>query len=95
MNDLIYVFALIGAVFIVCVFISAIYIIIVSISEIIKKYKIRYQYKHRFNKPPKAKCYCKDCKHRNEYEECFIRGGYLNVADDCFVGEQNQKNKGV
>ena len=33
-----------------------------AICELIDRKKWEYEYKHRFNKPPTAKCYCKDCK---------------------------------
>lgn len=38
-----------------------------------------YQYKHRFDKPPTAACYCKDCVHHgkngNDYSEvCNLSG---------------------
>jgi len=29
-----------------------------------------YKYKHRFNKPPTAKCYCKDCEYHAESLKC-------------------------
>ena len=70
MNDFIYMFALIGIIVSVCLLISGIYIIIISINEIIKNQKIKYQYKHKFDKPPKAKCYCKDCIYHEEDYYC-------------------------
>lgn len=33
-----------------------------SIRNIIHVLRWTYKYKHRFDKPPTAKCYCKDCK---------------------------------
>lgn len=35
----------------------------VFISKLINKLRWKYKYKHRFDKPPIAKCYCKDCRH--------------------------------
>ena len=31
--------------------------------DTIKNLKWKYKYKHRFDKPPLAKCYCKDCRY--------------------------------
>lgn len=33
------------------------------VSNLISKLRWEYKYKHRFDKPPVAKCYCKDCKY--------------------------------
>lgn len=35
--------------------------IVAEIEGLIKKLVYIYKYKHRFGKPPTAKCYCKDC----------------------------------
>ena len=40
-------------------------IIIDAIKELIRKLKIRYKQKHRFDKSPTAKCYCVDCIYHN------------------------------
>lgn len=41
------------------------------ISDYIIKARYTYKYKHRFNKKPIAKCYCRDCKLWNlETGEC-------------------------
>lgn len=33
-----------------------------KISEMIRQLKYRHKQKHRFDKPPLAKCYCRDCE---------------------------------
>ena len=49
----------------------------------IDKAKYKYRYKHRFDKPPTAKCYCIDCKyHDNETDRCSSFGEF--IADDRF-----------
>ena len=34
-----------------------------NISDKIRKIKYEYKYKHRFDNPPTAKCYCVDCRY--------------------------------
>ena len=34
-----------------------------AVMDIISNLKWQHKYKHRFDKPPTAKCYCKDCKY--------------------------------
>jgi len=48
-------------------------IIIDRLKEKISEQKYPHAVKHRFDKPPTAKCYCKDCRfHSNEYNKCCI-----------------------
>ena len=59
------VLTLIGGLVVVCIVIIVLYAIVLFCEylahEVVKKYKI----KHRFDKPPTAKCYCRDCKYWN------------------------------
>lgn len=32
-----------------------------ALRDIVRGWRWTYKYKHRFDKPPTAKCYCKDC----------------------------------
>lgn len=41
------------------------------IAEKIEELKYDYKVKHRFDKPPLAKCYCKDCKYHRDNGECY------------------------
>ena len=59
------------------------------IKDIIRDLKWAYKRKHRFDKPPTAACYCKDCKFYktlNGYGKC--RRGHIderwNIADSWF-----------
>lgn len=59
------------------------------IKDKIRDLKWAYRRKHRFDKPPTAACYCKDCKYyetRNGYGKC--RRGHIierwNIADSWF-----------
>ena len=50
----------VGTVIGVCVCLA--YLVIDGIISGVKILKYRYKEKHRYDKPPIAKCYCKDCK---------------------------------
>ena len=58
-----------------------------AIKDAIHNAKRHYQYKHRFDKPPTAKCYCVDCwYHDNETGRCcgFHDDTYRSTADNWF-----------
>lgn len=62
------------------------------VRDLIDTAKRRYQYKHRFDKPPTAKCYCVDCKfHDAETRRCYRFGEttkeYRCTADNWFCWE--------
>lgn len=57
-----------------------------------------YIIKHRFNKPPTAKCYCKDCKyHDDETKVCYrfgkTTGEYRCTADHWFCWEAEARKE--
>ena len=62
------------------------------VKDIVRDYKRKYQQKHRFDKPPTAKCYCIDCKYRTKYKECHVLGGSFKVADDWFCWKAEPKD---
>lgn len=57
-------------------------------AEALGTLKWHYKRKHRFDKPPVAKCYCKDCKYYSErtYVNICTRGHIENwsIADNYF-----------
>lgn len=62
-----------------------------AVSKGIQNHKRNYAYKHRFDKPPMAKCYCVDCQyHNNETASCSQFEGYL-TADNWFCWMANPK----
>ena len=73
-----------GTVILICVLLCE------YIKEKVEIYKWEYKRKHRFDKPPTAKCYCKDCI----YYEIKSNGigvchsdhiyEYWSIADSCF-----------
>lgn len=79
--------ALIGILALLCVGVSIGMAVFYSISEWIEDKKYEYNYKHRFDKSPTAKCYCVDCKYYNvENHRCygFHEDSNRLVADSCF-----------
>ena len=65
MSILTSIFALVGLIFCCVLFIGWCYTILLLLSYSINELIYKYKYKHRFDKPPLAKCYCKDCKKWN------------------------------
>ena len=43
-----------------------------KISEMIRQLKYRHKQKHRFDKPPLAKCYCRDCENWHAIDETGV-----------------------
>lgn len=70
----------------------------ISIKESIEDLRYVYRYKHRFDKPPTAKCYCIDCKNYNiETQRCygFHEDSIRLVADNmfCYRAEPRKKEE--
>lgn len=55
-----------------------------------------HKYKHRFDKPPKAKCYCVDCKYRVKKSNggvwCTAHDGFWPVSS-YFCADAEPKEK--
>lgn len=67
------------------------YTIYTAIKEGISKAKWKYLYKHRFDKPPIAECYCKDCKkHDFKTNRCYKFEG-VYTADNWFCWDAEPK----
>ena len=82
---LVHILAVIGIIVLVIIAGACIAITISEIQELISRAKYRYKAKHRFDKPPLAKCYCKDCDHHSlsTSNECFAHKGWY-TADNWF-----------
>ena len=80
---LIEILAIIGAMTLAAVMVCVLAFAWMYLLEFIDKAKHKYRYKHRFDKPPIAKCYCIDCKHHdNDNGLCSSFGEF--IADNCF-----------
>lgn len=76
--------ALMGLAASIIILFTLVYAIYIGIKERISKLKWQYKYKHRFDKPPTAKCYCRDCKrHGSETNLCY-KFDHWHTADDWF-----------
>lgn len=69
-----------------------------ALRELIDILKRKHQYKHRFDKPTTAECYCIDCKyHNNETTICYrfgeTTGKYRCTADNWFCWEATPREK--
>ena len=66
-------------------------IIYYHVVDWIDRLKWNYKYKHRFDKPPLAKCYCKDCIYYGNDGSC--RGTYPAHVDDWFCKDATPLKK--
>ena len=76
---------------------TTIFFLLVMLWEVIKDLfhtlKIKYIIKHRFDKPPTAKCYCQDCvRHNNESNKCYKFDGWY-TADDWFCWDAEPRKE--
>ena len=95
---LIEILALIGAVASLAVIGCMLAFAWMYLEEFIDKAKHKYRYKHRFDKPPTAKCYCIDCKyHDNKNGRCSGLGefisGYKCTGDNWFCCDADPREK--
>ena len=77
---------ILGIVFLALIIASIAEGISTAVRERLRKKREEYKYKHRFDKPPTAECYCVDCWYRdNETSRCRRYGRY--TMDDSFCEE--------
>ena len=85
-------FTAVGAVVIILMIVAVFLAVIYAIRQFIRERIWIYKYNHRFDKPPTAKCYCKDCslygdftsrslcrKHKSHFSEDY----FCKDADPC------------
>lgn len=79
-----------GIGFIASIIVASLLILKDWLKDIIDNLKYKYKRKHRFDKPPIAKCYCKDCIYYRTYNndtEGRCIGGHISkwiIADSSF-----------
>lgn len=88
MNNVMYIFTFIGMMFILMAIILCLFELKKYIKDQIEMAKYRHKRKHRFDKPPTAKCYCKDCRSYevNEGQSscyCSAFGHYMDDDQFC------------
>ena len=85
-------FTAVGAFVIIAMIVAMIFAVFYAIRQAIRERIWIYKYNHRFDKPPAAKCYCKDCsfygdftsrslcrKHKSFFPEDY----FCKDADPC------------
>ena len=82
-----------GIVFVLVVLMLVITMLKDFVVDTIRNLKWKYKYKHRFDKPPLAKCYCKDCRYyisKGNCGGCATHVGW-KVADNWFCWSAEPK----
>lgn len=91
-------FAIVGFIVIIFIILIMILIIVCGIKDLIVKAfracKRKSEIKHRFDKPPVAKCYCIDCKYGSyfgnmseidgRHGKCMLWNSDVPIRDDNF-----------
>lgn len=86
---LIDLFGLIGFVVVTGFVIVMIYCAFDALRRVIRQWRWNYKYKHRFDKPPTAACYCVDCKwHLLKDSRCR----YTPDNGFCYEAEPRKKD---
>ena len=80
-------FALFGALALICGVIIILYMFYDWLKSRILNSRRIWQYKHRFNKKPIAKCYCIDCRYYDEQKICRNLDRRVLDNEFCCWGE--------
>ena len=82
-----------GVIFLICLAAGSAVALWMAGVELIDYLKRRYEIKHRFDKPPTAKCYCKDCvRHSDASKRCYKFDGWY-TADEWFCWDAEPRKK--
>lgn len=96
MNDIQFILMFVGCGTILGIIILVCLLLWEAATDKIRDLKWQYKRKHRFDKPPTAKCYCKDCKYyaKPYYGRC-TRGHIetRNIADNYFCWQAEPLKK--
>lgn len=84
------ILAIIGSGTLLCLAALIISCLIDFVHDIIRKAKRKYKYKHKFDKLPTAKCYCKDCYYWHDGDCTHFRG--WRTADNWFCWNAKLRN---
>lgn len=83
-ENVVKVLALFGLVFIFLVGATILGFTIIEVKNTIRDYLLKKEQKRRFNKPPTAKCYCRDCCKWNENNGSCSKFKGWRTADSWF-----------
>ena len=84
-------FVFMGVIFSLVIILSCISALVIVCKEFIENKKYNYMIKHRFDKPPTAECYCKDCNMHGEDKEC-LKFNSWRTADEWFCWDAEPNN---
>ena len=91
------ILAIIGGVALFLIAFSVLTVMFYGIKETIENMKYDYRRKHRFDKPPTAACYCKDCvKWIEKTGVCLDNCNSRHMADCwfcCFAEPRKRSEK--
>lgn len=77
--------------FLACIgaFIVALYYLFDAVKCLTHELGWKHRYKHRFDKPPTAKCYCRDCRWHGSNGKCGLPGITRYTPDNgyCYESE--------
>lgn len=94
------IFAVIGLIvtmiLVLILLIDFVFFIYFSIEKLHKRHKINRELKHRFDKPPVAKCYCLDCRNAEYFGDdrcgkCRLIGDNVTIKDNGFCWNADPK----
>ena len=85
-------FTAVGAVVIIVMIVAMIFAVICAIRQFIRERIWIYKYNHRFDKPPTAKCYCKDCSLYGDFENHRLcRKHKSHFSEDYFCKDADPR----
>lgn len=90
-NIVLNIFNSIGVACTILLIVVTIMILKEKITDFIDAKKYEYRRKRRFDKPPLAQCYCKDCVIRKENGLCGF-GNINNRADNWFCADARPRS---
>ena len=85
MIDMTEFFTSVGAFVIIAMIVAMIFAVFCAIKQVIRNLIWIYKYNHRFDKPPTAKCYCKDCSLYGDFtSRSLCRKHKFHFSEDYF-----------
>lgn len=97
MQTLIKLLAVIGAATVIALVGCVLAFLVHEIRDLIDRLEYRHKIRHRFDKPPTAKCYCKDCRLHRKDGKCTLPGigRYTPPNGFCYEAEPSNDYKGA
>lgn len=88
-------FTAVGFIVVASVTIAMVLLLICGIKQFIEERIWNYKYNHRFDKPPTAKCYCKDCSLYGDFtSRSLCRKHKSHFSEDYFLQRRGSLQSG-